>query len=85
MSSVQKKPVLAVDIDEVLAYFIPSLADFHNEAYPHMNLSADSFFSYDFCKVWGGTMEDSYTKVNYIVILCFFFFCIFCNFLVLVY
>jgi hypothetical protein len=58
------KPVLAVDVDEVLAYFIPSLAEFHNEAYPaDKELTADSFHSYDFCNVWGGTPEDSYSKV----------------------
>jgi hypothetical protein len=58
------KPVLAVDVDEVLAYFIPSLANFHNEAYPSdAELTAHSFHSYDFCKVWGGTPEESYAKV----------------------
>lgn len=59
-----RKPVLAVDVDEVIAYFIPSLAAFHNEKFAgDITLTADSFFSYDFCKVWGGTMEDSYVKV----------------------
>jgi 5'(3')-deoxyribonucleotidase len=61
------KPVLAVDVDEVLAFFIPTLADFHNEVFaadvPHP-LTADSFSSYDFCKIWGGTMEDSYVKMD---------------------
>jgi hypothetical protein len=65
------KPVLAVDVDEVLAYFIPSLAEFHNEAYPEASeLTADSFHSYEFCKIWGGTPEDSYTKVAYCIFLC---------------
>lgn len=59
------KPVLAIDVDEVIAFFIPSLADFHNETYSNdVILTAQSFFSYDFCKVWGGTMEDSYVKVS---------------------
>ena len=57
------KPVLAIDVDEVIAYFIPSLADFHNETYGDTVLTAQSFFSYDFCKVWGGSLEDSYIKV----------------------
>ena len=59
------KPVLAIDVDEVIAFFIPSLADFHNETYGNdVVLTAQSFFSYDFCKVWGGSLEDSYVKVG---------------------
>lgn len=59
------KPVLAVDVDEVIAFFIPSLAVFHNEVYGgDVPLTAQSFFSYDFCKVWGGSVEDSYVKVR---------------------
>eukprot|EP00600_Ochromonadales_sp_CCMP1393_P006042 CAMPEP_0174974902 /NCGR_PEP_ID=MMETSP0004_2-20121128/12127_1 /TAXON_ID=420556 /ORGANISM="Ochromonas sp., Strain CCMP1393" /LENGTH=256 /DNA_ID=CAMNT_0016225657 /DNA_START=3 /DNA_END=773 /DNA_ORIENTATION=- len=66
------KPVLAVDVDEVLAYFIPSLAVFHNETYRTSNaegghaeiLTSDSFHSYEFCNVWGGTMEESYIKME---------------------
>lgn len=63
----EKKPVLAIDVDEVLAYFVPSLAEFHNEYYRCETgslLTAESFVSYDFCKVWGGTMEESYVKVG---------------------
>lgn len=63
--SEERKPVLAVDVDEVIAYFIPSLAEFHNEKFgDELRLTADSFHSYDFCKVWGGTIEDSYVKVS---------------------
>jgi hypothetical protein len=60
------RPVIAVDVDEVLAYFIPALAEFHNESYKvheSDHLTAASFFSYDFSLVWGGTVSDSYTKV----------------------
>ncbi|KAJ1441081.1 hypothetical protein B484DRAFT_356963 [Ochromonadaceae sp. CCMP2298] len=63
----KRKRVLAVDVDEVLAFFIPALAEFHNEVFgddlPHP-LTAESFASYDFCKIWGGTMEDSYVKMD---------------------
>lgn len=58
------KPVLAVDVDEVIAYFIPALAEFHNEAFGGTVLTAQSFHSYDFCHVWGGTIEDSYVKMD---------------------
>lgn len=30
---ISKKPVLAIDIDEVLAEFIPKLADYHNDVF----------------------------------------------------
>ena len=47
------KTLIAVDIDEVLAHFIPSLANFHNEAFNEGTapLNAYSFFSYEFHKV----------------------------------
>lgn len=57
-----KKPVLAVDVDEVLAYFIPSLVEFHNESYS-TTLSPESFFSYEFHEVWGGGPADCLVKV----------------------
>ena len=62
------KPVVAVDIDEVLALFIPALAEFHNEVYGGKdgniaNLSAASFVSYEFHNVWGGTKEECSDKV----------------------
>lgn len=59
------KPVLAVDVDEVIALFIPALADFHNEVFGgDALLTAESFVSYEFCKVWGGTQEESCAKVG---------------------
>ncbi len=61
------KPVIAVDIDEVLAFFLPAVANFHNENY-ESNLTAESFFSYEFHQVWGGTPEETTDKV-----LCRFF------------
>ncbi len=57
-----KKQIIAVDIDEVLALFVPAVADFHNEVY-ESSLTADSFFSYEFHKVWGGTLEETNDKV----------------------
>lgn len=55
-----KKPIVAVDIDEVLALFIPTLADFHNEHYGkgQTTLTAESFVSYEFHNVWGGSKEE---------------------------
>lgn len=44
------KPILAIDIDEVLAHFIPMLATYHNDLYDS-SLTADSFVSYSFHEV----------------------------------
>lgn len=48
---VWKKPVVAVDIDEVLAHFVPALAEFHNHKFG-TDLTADDFHSYSFAEVW---------------------------------
>ena len=57
------KPVVAVDIDEVLALFVPALVDFHNQSY-ESSLTPDSFFSYEFHEVWGGSQVETAEKVN---------------------
>jgi hypothetical protein len=57
------KPVIAVDIDEVLAHFIPTLAKFHNEHYTGGLLTADSFGGMEFHNVWGGTQDEAQQKV----------------------
>lgn len=56
------RPVIAVDVDEVLADFIPTLALFHNEIYGS-ELSSGSFHSYEFHHVWGGTFEECNVKM----------------------
>lgn len=62
-SKVYKKPVLAIDVDEVLALFIPSLAVFHNEQYG-TSLESEHFVSYEFHHVWGGTIEECSVKME---------------------
>ncbi|GAB5037231.1 haloacid dehalogenase-like hydrolase superfamily protein [Nannochloropsis oceanica] len=54
--------VVAVDLDEVLGYFVETLARFHNEVYGS-SLTAEHFHSYDFVDVWGGTREEATEKV----------------------
>jgi hypothetical protein len=44
------KPVLAIDVDEVLGRFVPVLAEFHNATYS-TTLTADDFHSYNFVEV----------------------------------
>ena len=63
-SPVVSMPVaVAVDVDEVLAQFIPALAQFHNDEYG-TELSASSFKSYEFHKVWGGSVSESNAKMD---------------------
>ena len=57
------KPVVAVDLDEVLGHFIPALCDFHNETY-ETDLTLADFHSYSFHEVWGGTSEESVKRVH---------------------
>lgn len=58
----QSKPVVAVDIDEVLAAFVPALLDFHNSEY-ESELTLSDFHSYRFCEVWGGTNDEAMDKI----------------------
>jgi 5'(3')-deoxyribonucleotidase len=57
------KDIIAVDIDEVLAYFMPNLVNFHNAAYS-TEFTVDSFRSYDFHKIWGGTIPEANVKMD---------------------
>mmetsp|Transcript_21266 Transcript_21266/g.34574 ORF Transcript_21266/g.34574 Transcript_21266/m.34574 type:complete len:249 (+) Transcript_21266:4178-4924(+) len=59
---VDAKPVIAVDLDEVLGGFVPSLCGFHNEKYG-TDFVLEDFHSYRFCEVWGGTNEAAVGKV----------------------
>jgi 5'(3')-deoxyribonucleotidase len=58
-----QKPVLAIDIDEVLADFMPSLVKFHNDTY-NTSLTPKDFHSYQFHDVWGGNLDDCIVKMN---------------------
>jgi 5'(3')-deoxyribonucleotidase len=72
-ASALPKPLIAVDLDEVLGDFVPQLVKFYNTTYtatgthpePGMRvLTNDDFFSYAFHEVWGGTAAESATKVD---------------------
>jgi len=59
------KPVIAIDVDEVLAYFIPHIAEYYNLllSYREPNqevrkYNASSFFTMDFHEVWGIPVEE---------------------------
>lgn len=55
--------VIAVDIDEVLAGFLPSLINFHNDTY-NSSLTMEDFFSYEFHHVWGDTYDECQIKMG---------------------
>jgi hypothetical protein len=56
------RPVLALDIDEVCAQFVPALIRYHNDKFG-TSLSAETFHSYTFSEVWGGTDAEGVEKV----------------------
>mmetsp|Transcript_11538 Transcript_11538/g.13971 ORF Transcript_11538/g.13971 Transcript_11538/m.13971 type:complete len:209 (+) Transcript_11538:359-985(+) len=57
------KPVVAVDIDEVICGFLPALIRYHNDTYGSSFVLTD-FNSYRFCETWGGTNEEAVHKVH---------------------
>ena len=54
---------IGIDMDEVIAEFLLSFLDFHNEQYG-TNLTKDQFESYHLWHAWGGTKEDAIEKVH---------------------
>jgi 5' nucleotidase, deoxy (Pyrimidine), cytosolic type C protein (NT5C) len=63
MTALTTRPIVAFDLDEVLGEFVAPLCHFHNETYGTI-LTIDDFRSYEFHLVWGGTVEESTTKVQ---------------------
>ena len=62
-SDSRKRPVVAVDVDEVLGRFALQLCAFHNGTYG-TSLTPENFCCYNFHEVWGGTREEADTKVR---------------------
>lgn len=52
------KPVIAVDIDDVLFPLLEGITEYHNTLKGTM-LTADDFFTYDFSEVWGTSAEET--------------------------
>jgi hypothetical protein len=59
-----KKPIIAVDIDEVLTPFVKHLLEFYNARFPSSPILLENFHSYQFWEVWGGTAHDASSLVN---------------------
>lgn len=58
-----KKPVLAVDFDDVLYDFNSAMCLFHNAGY-NTNLAKKDVFSFYFKEVWGCTEEEAIRRVR---------------------
>jgi uncharacterized HAD superfamily protein len=54
---------IGIDLDEVLGHSLPELIAFHNHNYG-TNLKTEDFTSYNFEKVWGGTLAEAIDKVE---------------------
>ena len=53
---------IGIDIDEVLADFLPAIIKYHNETYNTFLTSSD-FKTYNLWESWGGTKEESVKKI----------------------
>ncbi|KAI9489285.1 hypothetical protein BDB00DRAFT_770854 [Zychaea mexicana] len=58
----QRKTV-AVDLDQTLAHTLEAMVLWHNQVYNTSYTLAD-FNTYDFHKVWGGSVQDTHAKVR---------------------
>mmetsp|Transcript_19883 Transcript_19883/g.48242 ORF Transcript_19883/g.48242 Transcript_19883/m.48242 type:complete len:242 (-) Transcript_19883:384-1109(-) len=57
------KPIVAIDMDEVLCQFLKGMIAFHNKHY-HTSYQVADFHSYLFYEVWGGSYADTLKKVH---------------------
>jgi 5'(3')-deoxyribonucleotidase len=57
------KPIIAVDVDEVLTPLVPHLLQFYNKKHNDC-IQFEHFNSYQFWKVWGGTQDNASKLVN---------------------
>lgn len=55
------KPVIAIDIDEVLSPFVSGLITWHNHEFGTAYQVQD-FVSYEFNKIWGGDIDTAISK-----------------------
>ena len=62
-SGSNNKPIVAVDLDEVLGGFLSSLTVWHNRIF-NTSYTLDDYTTYSFKDLWGGTNEQSVAKVH---------------------
>lgn len=59
----KKLPTIAVDLDEVLAPFVPEMLEWHNQIFG-TQYQLQQFISYNFVEVWGGSLSDAVKKCD---------------------
>lgn len=59
----ESKPLIAVDLDEVLGQFLPAVIKWHNEEYD-TNHTLTDYFSYHFAYVWGCSDEEGARRLE---------------------
>lgn len=57
-----KKPTLAVDVDEVLAQFLPECNEWHNRLY-NTSFKLKDYKSYNFCETWMCSDDEAMSRV----------------------
>lgn len=59
---IDSKPVLAVDLDECVGFFVKAIVNWHNRIYG-TDHNVGMFSTFRFCDVWGGTNQEVYGKI----------------------
>ena len=57
------RPIIAVDLDEVLSNTLVSVIEFHNHTYG-TSLKLSDFETYNYWETWGGTKEESIERIR---------------------
>jgi len=57
------KPVLAVDLDECVGFFVKAIVKWHNRIYG-TDHTIGMFSTFRFCDVWGGTDQEVIRKIR---------------------
>jgi 5'(3')-deoxyribonucleotidase len=63
MLKTNTRPVIAVDIDDVLFPFVLGMAEYHNH-HKGTTLSPEDFTSFNFMDVWGGTQDETNSMID---------------------
>ncbi|KAI9274832.1 hypothetical protein BDA99DRAFT_601920 [Phascolomyces articulosus] len=58
-----ERKTVAVDLDQTLAHTLEAMVHWHNQVYDTQLTVAD-FDTYEFHKVWGGSIQESHAKVR---------------------
>ncbi len=57
------KPLVALDLDDLIYPFMRDLVPFHNRVH-NTSLTAEDFFTFEFNDVWGGSRQEAFDRVR---------------------